>query len=99
MSILPLAITGFNAQGASVDDSAGNHADLANVSASFNGLLVRGIPGLPLPFGGAGMAELHLDSPPTSPGLDLRELFAGSQEQPSPSPVAEHHTILDFHLV
>jgi hypothetical protein len=113
MSILPLAITGFSAHGAIVDDGAGNHADLANVTASFDGLIVRGIPGFPLPppppppfdpptrsmFGSSGMAEIHLDSPSTSPGLDLRELFAGSQEQPSHSPVAEHHTILDFHLV
>ncbi|MBR1277074.1 S-layer family protein [Bradyrhizobium sp. AUGA SZCCT0283] len=96
-----LAITGFNAQGAVVDDFAGNHANLANVSATFGlivfpflgsdrfGLLASS-PNIPAP-------GLHPDSSPTGPGLN--ELFSGLLEGSPHFPVAEQHTISDFHLV
>jgi Ca2+-binding RTX toxin-like protein len=92
-----LAITGFNAQGAVVDDAAGNHANLANVTATFNGLVAAPLPAMIAGVSAATLLGLHVDSPPAAPALGQHE--AGLPESLSHSPVAELHTISDFHLV
>jgi Ca2+-binding RTX toxin-like protein len=103
-----LAITGLNANGASVDDFAGNHADLGDVTATFNGLSVQSpstpagfffAPSPPLASLGFGDEGPHLDSMAALPAFDLRGLLAGSHEKSDHFPIAEHHTISDFHLV
>ncbi|HMM87689.1 beta strand repeat-containing protein [Bradyrhizobium sp.] len=101
-----LAITGFNANGASVDDFAGNHADLANVTATFNGLSVQaqGIPASfyfapspPLPFPAFGDELRHSDSIAAPWGFGL-QAFAEAYESSGHFPIADHHAISDFHL-
>ena len=94
--VASLAITGLNAQGATVDDGAGNHANLANVTATFDALTIH-VPSIPFPppappppppghSMGGGMAglELHLDSPSAVPGLDLRELSCSPDRRSLP---------------
>jgi hypothetical protein len=100
-----LAVTGFNAHGATVDDSAGNHANLANATATFDGLVVFPFPG-PGPsgpfIGGIPFAALgfHQASPATFPGIGLNEQFSfsGLTEESPQSPVAEPHTSFNFHF-
>ena len=101
----PLAITGFSAQGAVVDDGASNHASLGDVHATFDALFVH----LPFVFSPAFSSpvhtttagpgtELHMISAPPQAGAGLNDMFAGLTESILHLPGAEH-TISDFHLV
>jgi hypothetical protein len=92
-----LTVTGFNARGATVDDLAGNHADLSHVVATFNGHAANQAAVPPALLGPAAPA-IHLDLPATFPGAGPG--FApGMADTLSHFPVAELHTISDFHLV
>ena len=94
--LTPLAITGFNAQGATVDDSAGNHVDLAHVTANFNLLIVLPVPS---PIFPSLSQHSLLEGPHTMVGDINVEGLQHHLESPVHLPVAEQHTISDFHLV
>jgi Ca2+-binding RTX toxin-like protein len=57
-----LAVTGFNPQGASVDDLAGNHADLSHVAAVFDGLAINETTIPAYTINGFTRPELHLNA-------------------------------------
>jgi trimeric autotransporter adhesin len=101
-----LAITGLVAHGATVNDLAGNHADLSNVTAAF-ALMVNESTVPAYTIGGLIRPALELDS---SGHIILDEaasnfastygtkaLYAGSPPSTPYPPVADTHS--DFHLI
>lgn len=102
-----LAITGFNPQGATVADLAGNPADLGSVAATFSGLSVNDAPAYEI--NGLTRPELHLDSSgaiildpaaaAAAAAYGLKFLYAGLPESIPYPPVADTQSSADFHLL
>jgi hypothetical protein len=102
-----LAVTGFNSQGATVADLAGNPANLTNVAATFSGISVNDAPAFTI--NGLTRPELHLDSsgaiildPPAAAAAaayGLKFLYAGLPEWIPFPPVADPQHGTDFHLL
>jgi hypothetical protein len=103
-----LAVTGFVSNGATVDDLAGNHADLSNVAAVFSALsineslapphLIDILPGPTLKLDGAGDSILA-PAAPTAATSSIKSLFADLPASMPYSPDADPHTpvLLPFH--
>jgi hypothetical protein len=102
-----LAVTGFNSQGATIADLAGNPANLTNVAATFSGLSVNDAPAYML--NGLTRPELHLDSSgaiildpaaaAAAAAYGLKFLYAGLPEWIPYPPLADTQPSTDFHLL
>ena len=107
-----LAITGFVSHGATVDDLAGNHANLSNVAAAFAALSVNEPVGTILPaftFNGFTRPALQLDTTGHImldeaasnwvAAYGLKALYLGVPESTPYPPVADTHHLSDCHLM
>ncbi len=101
-----LAVTGLVAHGATVNDLAGNHADLSNVTAAF-ALMVNGSSVPAYTFGGLTRPALELDASGHiilddaasnfASTYGTKALYAGLPPSTPYPPVVETHS--DFHLI
>jgi Domain of unknown function (DUF4347)/Bacterial Ig-like domain len=101
-----LAVTGLVAHGATVNDLAGNHADLSNVTAAF-ALMVNESTVPAYTIGGLTRPALELDSSghiildaaasSFASTYGTKALYAGMPPSTPFPPVADTH--LDFHLI
>jgi hypothetical protein len=102
-----LAVTGFIANGATVSDLAGNHADLTNVAATFaTQINESSVPAYTI--GGLTRPALELDSTghiildeaasSFAATYGIKSLYAGLPASTPYPPVADTH-VTDFHLV
>jgi hypothetical protein len=101
-----LAVTGFNAQGATVADLAGNLANLGSVAATFSALSVNDAPaysvdGLTRPelhFNSSGAIILDAAAEAAAASYGLKFLYIGLPESTPYPPVTDSH-VSDFHLL
>lgn len=103
----PLAITGFDAHGASVTDLAGNQADLSHVASIFDGLAVNESTIPALTINGITRPELHLDAAghiildaaasAAASEFGTKFLYLGLPASTPFPPVPDPHS--DFHLL
>jgi Ca2+-binding RTX toxin-like protein len=107
-----LAVTGFDSHGATVDDLAGNHANLTNVTAAFAALTVNEPAGTVIPaftINGVTRPELHLNTTGqiildevathAAEMYGLRFLYLGVPESTPYPPVADIPHVCDCHLM
>jgi hypothetical protein len=102
-----LAVTGFVSHGATVDDLAGNHADLTHVAAAFGALAVNESFAPAFTVGGLTRPQLELDASGHiilddaaanfAATYGTKSLYAGMPASTPYPPVADLHH--DFHLV
>jgi Bacterial Ig-like domain/Passenger-associated-transport-repeat/Bacterial Ig domain len=103
-----LAVTGFVAHGATVDDLAGNHAALGNVAAAFSALSINETIAPAYTIGGLTRPAIELDSSghvildaaavTVAAAYGYKFLYAGLPPSTPYPPVADSHGASDYHL-
>jgi hypothetical protein len=103
-----LAITGFVAHGATVNDLAGNHAGLGNVAAAFSALSINETIAPAYTIGDLTRPALELDSSghiildaaaaAVAAAYGYKLLYAGLPPSTPHPPVADSHGAFDYHF-